>query len=133
MSAQFAINTDDFNRLHEALRNFPGDGEKVINEVLHGEGADLIQERIRQFMPVSDKKKGTHAQSAKSMTSVGGNLSVTTKSTKKYNYLYFPDDGTNTRRHVGNQQFFRRGAEDAAGAIVDICLERLTKKIEEGE
>jgi hypothetical protein len=50
-------------------------------------------------------------------------------SAKKYQYLYFPDDGTNTTRHVGNQQFFRRGAEDASGEIVDACTEKLTKKL----
>jgi hypothetical protein len=83
-------------------------------------------------MPVSDKTKGIHAVDAKSLRHTDGNLSTTVRSAQKYQYLYFPDDGTNTRRHVGNQQFFLRGAEDAAGEIVDVCIEKLTKSFEEG-
>lgn len=130
--SRFTLNADEFDRVQEAIKKFPGNAEKAINEVLHGQGAELIEARIRKYMPVSDKKKGSHAVDAKSLTPVGSNLAVTIKSTNKYHYLYFPDDGTNTRRHVGNQQFFLRGAEDESGAIVDILTEKLTQSFEEG-
>ena len=54
-------------------------------------------------------------------------LTVTIAARGRYHYLYFPDDGSNTRRHVGNQEFMRRGAEAAAGKIIDICLGRLAE------
>jgi len=54
-------------------------------------------------------------------------LAVTIKSKTAYNYLYFPDDGTNTIRHAGNQQFFQRGAEEAADTVVELCLGKLTE------
>lgn len=130
--SRLSLNAEEFDKVLRAIEQFPGNAEKVINETLHGKGAELIQERIRKYMPVSDKKRGTHAVDADSMTSVGFNLSVTVKSAKKFNYLYFPDDGTNTRRHVGNQQFFLRGAEDASGEIVDIVTGKLTQTFEEG-
>lgn len=130
--SRFTMDASDFDRLQEAIKKFPGNAEKVINETLHGQGAVLIEERIRRYMPVSDKKKGAHAVDAKSLTPVGSNLAVTLKSTNKYHYLYFPDDGTNTRRHVGNQQFFLRGAEDTSSEIVDIIAEKLTQTFEEG-
>ena len=130
--SRLALNADEFDRVLKAIEQFPGNAEQVINGVLHGTGADLIQERIRKYMPVSDKKKGAHAVDSASLTSIGSNLAVTTKSTKKFNYLYFPDDGTNTQRHVGNKQFFLRGAEDASGEIVDIITEKLTQTFEEG-
>lgn len=130
--SRLTLNADEFDRVMKLVERFPGNAEQAINDVLHGAGAELIQERIRKYMPVSDKKKGTHAVDAKSLTSIGSNLAVTTKSTNKYHYLYFPDDGTNTRRHVGNQQFFLRGAEDASGEIVDILAEKLTQSFEEG-
>lgn len=130
--SRLTLNANEYDRVLQAVEQFPGNAEQVINEVLHGEGAELIQERIRKYMPVSDKKKGRHAVDAKSLTPKGSNLAVTVKSTKKFNYLYFPDDGTNTRKHVGNQQFFLRGAEDASGEIVDLITAKLTQTIEEG-
>lgn len=130
--SRLTLNADDFDRVLKAIEQYPGNAERVINDVLHGVGAELIQERIRKYMPVSDKKKGAHAADSASMTPVGSNLAVTVKSTKKFNYLYFPDDGTNTRRHVGNQQFFLRGADDASGEIVDRITEKLTQTFEEG-
>lgn len=130
--SRLTLNAEEFEKVQKAIEQFPGNAEKAINEVLHGAGAELIQERIRKYMPVSDKKTGSHAVDAKSLTQVGSNLAVTVKSTKKYNYLYFPDDGTNTRRHVGNQQFFLKGAEDASGEIVDAITEKLIQTFEEG-
>lgn len=130
--SRLTLNAEEFDRVLKAIEQYPGNAERVINDVLHGTGAELIQERIRKYMPVSDKKKGAHAVDSKSLTPVGSSLAVTVKSTNKYHYLYFPDDGTNTRRHVGNQQFFLRGAEDASGEIVDIITEKLTQSFEEG-
>lgn len=130
--SRLTLNAEDFDRVLKAIEQYPGNAERVINDVLHGAGAELIQERIRKYMPVSDKKKGAHAVDSKSLTPVGSNLAVTVKSTNKYHYLYFPDDGTNTRRHVGNQQFFLRGAEAVSGEIVDIITEKLTQSFEEG-
>ena len=130
--SRLTLNAEEFDRVQEAIKKFPGNAEKAINEVLHGQGAALIEERIRRYMPVSDKKKGAHAVDAKSLTPVGSNLAVTIKSTNKYHYLYFPDDGTNTRRHVGNQRFFERGGESAIGEIVDRCINNLVTKFDEG-
>lgn len=133
MSTRLSLDAAEFDRLQEAMRRYPDNAERAINDVLHGQGADLISERIKQFMPRSDKKKGTHAVDAKSLRHTDTHLATTVRSTKTYQYLYFPNDGTNTRRHVGNQQFFLRGAEDASGEIVDACIEKLTQTFEEGE
>lgn len=135
MSSTFRIDGDEFDSLLEAIKSFPGNAEKVINDVLHNEGNELIQRNIRLLIPVSGrtwKGKAAPAKTGASLTSVNGNLSVTEKTTKKYQYLYFPNDGTNTQRHVGNQQFFFEGAENASGDIIDRCIERLTNQIEEG-
>ena len=132
MSTKLTLSHEDFDRMTDAIRRFPGDAEQVINETLHGFGADLISERIKNYMPISDKKKGAHAADAKSLRHTDTHLATTVRSVKKFQYLYFPDDGTNTKKHVGNQQFFRRGAEDASGEIVDTITEKLTQKFEEG-
>ena len=39
---------------------------------------------------------------------------------------FFAEDGTNTRRHIGNQQFFARGGENVKGEIIGRCIEKLT-------
>jgi predicted small lipoprotein YifL len=60
-------------------------------------------------------------------TQSNGPLSVTIAARGRYGYLYFPDDGTNTKRHAGNQQFMMRGAENATAQIVDLCIGKLTE------
>lgn len=135
MSNTFRIESDDLDRLLEAIKRFQGDSEQVINDVLHNEGDELIQRNIRLLIPESGKTwkgKATPAKSGNSLSSMKGNLYVIEKTTKRYQYLYFPNDGTNTRNHIGNQQFFLEGAENASGDIIDRCIERLTNKFEEG-
>lgn len=46
-------------------------------------------------------------------------------------YLYFPDDGTNTEHHAGNQQFMFRGATDSQDRIVNEVIDELVKRLEE--
>lgn len=136
MSTTMSINAADFDRLQKVLEKFPGNSEKAINEVLHGEGGALIQESIRRLIPVSGKTwkgKAAPARSGNSLMLEPGNLSITTKSTKPYQYLYFPNDGTNTRRHVGNQQFFPKGVENVEDEVVDRCIDNIIKIFKEGE
>ncbi len=130
---RFEMNVTEFERLMQAAKNFPGDAEKTINEVLHTEAGPLIQDAIRRLMPTSGKTwngKIPPAKTGNSLTEKKENLAITVKTTNKYHYLYFPDDGTNTRRHVGNQQFFHRGGESQQTEIVDRCIERLVNSFE---
>lgn len=129
----FKINFSEADRLQQALENFEGNAEKVINDVLHNEAPPLAQDAIYTLMPYSGaywNGKKPAAKSAKSLRNITGNLSVTVTTAKDYQYLYFPDDGTNTRRHIGNQQFFMRGGEEAQPEIVDLCVNKLITKFE---
>lgn len=131
--AVFRIDTTEFERLQNAIKNFPGDAEETINEVLHTEGSQLIQEGIRNLIPVSGREwkgKKPAAKSAKSLTDMKGNLFVEVKTTSNYHYLYFPDDGTNTRKHIGNQQFFFKGAESQEETVIDLCVNKLIDSFE---
>ena len=132
--ARIGLDASQFDKLQNAIKDYPGNAEKIINDVLHNEASPLIQEKIRQFMPVSGadwKGKATAAKTGNSLTDEKGNLSITVKTTKKYQYLYFPDDGTNTKNHAGNQQFFLRGAETQQNEIVNRCLTRLINGFEQ--
>lgn len=110
-----------------------GNTEAIINDVFHNFAGDRAQEEIIRLMPVSRKKKGTHAKFSKSLRNVNGNLSVTVATAGKYGYLYFPDDGTNTRRHIGNQRFFERGGEAVQEEIINRCITKLIENFDKGE
>lgn len=130
----FQINVIEFDRLHHALRNYQGNTEKAINEVLHEEVSPLVQEAIQRLIPVSGKKwkgKKPAAKTAKSLRDIKANVSLTVTTTKNYQYLYFPDDGTSTTRHVGNQQFFQKGGESQQDEIVNRCIRKLVDGFED--
>lgn len=130
---RFEINTADFVRLEEAMKAYEGYAGQVVNEVLHNQAGELIQNEIKRLMPVSGKTwkgKKAPAKTGNSLRIFNGSLSVTVATTKAYHYLYFPDDGTNTQRHVGNQQFFQKGAEHKTEEIIDLCIGRLVNSFE---
>lgn len=131
--ARFEMDTKEIERLHKAIRNFPGNAEEAINDVFHNDAPPLVAESIRRLIPTSGRKwkgKAPAAKGAKSLTDETANLSFTVKTTGKYHYLYFPDDGSNTVNHVGNQHFFQRGGEAKQSEIVDRCITRITKNFE---
>lgn len=129
------INFSDAEKLQAAMKAFQGEVEPTINDVLHNEAAPLAQESIRRLIPVSGKTwkgKAPAAKTSQSMRNINGNLSVTVTTAKKYQYLYFPNDGTNTRRHIGNQQFFEKGGEAVQDEIIERCISKLTNNFEKG-
>lgn len=126
------IDFSEIERLQEAMEAFQGNTEATINDVLHNFAGDKAQEEIYRLMPVSHKKKGRHAKHSKSLMNVNGNLAVTVTTTGKFGYLYFPDDGTNTRHHAGNQRFFERGGEAVQDEIIERCITKLTETFEKG-
>ena len=130
----FKLGFEEFARLEEAMKNFHGNTEETINDVLHNEGGQLIHDEIKRLMPMSGKRwkgKKPPAKTSNSLQIVGGNLSVTVRAKKAYQYLYFPNDGSSTRRHVGNQQFFLNGGENQKEDIVNLCINRLVNGLED--
>lgn len=130
----FKLNSQDFERLEEAMKNFQGNTENAINNVLHNEGGQLIHDEIKRLMPMSGKRwkgKKAPAKTSNSLQIVGGNLSVTVRAKKAYQYLYFPDDGSSTRRHAGNQQFFSNSGENQKEEIMNRCINRLVNGLED--
>lgn len=111
------------------------DSEKIINEVLHESASEQIKQGIQKILPSSGRTwsgKKNPAITSQPFTQENGNLSVTVKTKSAYHYLYFPDDGSNTKHHQGNQQFMLRGAESRQTQIVDETTEKLMEQIEGG-
>lgn len=125
----YKIQISDVDRLLKTMEQYPEKAEETINDVLHNEIGDLAQTEIKRLMPVSNKRwrgKAPAAKTSNSLRNIHGNLSETVTTSKQHQYLYFADDGTNTRRHIGNQRFFERGGENVQGEIIDRCINKLT-------
>lgn len=133
MGKWFELDASELDQLQEAMEGYGTGAGRIIDSVLHGEGADLIKDNIARILPVSGRKwakKGAAASSVMpgKFAQDNGTLSVTIAARGKYHYLYFPDDGSDTKRHAGNQQFMMRGAEDASERIIEMCIGKLIEQ-----
>lgn len=129
----FSMDNSGVNELVTAMQNFEGDVEGVVNNVLHDIGGQEISENIKRILPVSGRTwsgKAPAAKTSQPFQQINSNLSVTVKSKSRYNYLYFPDDGSNTKHHVGNQQFMITGADNSSDFIINTILDDLVANIE---
>ena len=108
----------------------------IVDDVLHGEGGDLIAESILahpSFVRSGRKWKGKPTlKKASQFSQDEGPLSITVAARGRYGYLYFPDDGSNTVKHRGGRGFMRKGMEAVEDEIIDKCVNALTKTFEEG-
>lgn len=130
MSGWYKLDGRELDAVQNMMEHYGETAERTINDVLHHEGAEEIQENIYRILPVSGRKwrkKHRAAVVARPLRHYDEMLAVTVVARGTYHYLYFPDDGSNTHRHVGNQQFMRRGAEASVGKIIDICVGKLTE------
>ena len=134
--ARFEMDSKEVDRLFGAIQQFPGNAEEAINEVFHNDAPQMVAEEIKRLMPVSGKMwkgKKPAAKTANSLTDEKENLAFAVKTKGDYHYLYFPDDGTNTRRHAGDQQFFNRGGENKQSEIVDRCIVQIVNVFEQSK
>lgn len=138
MSNPWTIEYGEFEEVTKLMNQFAAGSGQIIDSVFHNEGAEEIKERIAPLIPRSGRKWAGKGASASSVmpgrfSQDNGQLSVTIAARGKYGYLYFPDDGSNTRRHAGNKQFMRRGAEAATARVIEMCVGKLIEQFEQGE
>ena len=127
--AVFELKADQFDALMSRIKAYGDGAEDIINDEFESFGIPEVKEDVQSLIHPSGRKwKGKKASAAKGspFTHKKINLGFIVKSKSAYNYLYFPDDGTNTKRHAGRQQFMIRGAEKAAPDIMDRVIARLT-------
>lgn len=128
----FDLDYTQAERLQQAMENYQGLAGREIDDVLHNEGGKLINDEIIRLLPESGRKwkgKKIAAKRTQPFRQFNGSLSVTIASKTAYNYLYFPDDGTNTKHHIGYKgtprDFMLHGAESQTSEIIDRCINRL--------
>ena len=124
------VGETDYAAITVAAQQYPAHAEEAINSVLHGEAGPVIYRSINPLIHPSGRTFKGHSVSATAAHwpeyRTGENLAVTVAANGTYRYLYFPDDGSNTKRHAGDQQFFRRGAEAVIPQLVERCVEAIT-------
>lgn len=135
--AEFYLADDGgLDELVDDFAEYPDLIGPAIDEVLQSVGAKVIKEGIDALIPRSGRRwrgKGAPARGAEWQRIDTAPLSVTVATSTRYHYLYFPDDGSNTRRHVGNKQMFKRGLEAAAPTVVEKIQDALSEAFgEEG-
>jgi hypothetical protein len=126
------ISQEEFEKLTKFMLEYQGYAVQHINDILWNEGATLIQESIQQLLPVSGRtwrgKKKAAKQAAPFTVTDKAALAVEVGTKYAYHYLYFPDDGSTTRKHAGNQQFMLRGAEAQQERILELCVAKLVEE-----
>lgn len=131
----FSIDVKGIEKIQEIISKMADGGiaEKTINTYLRTEAGPLIKQGIQELLPTSGRSwrgKKPAASSVDPFRIQEGNLSVTVKTKSGYHYLYFPDDGSDTKRHIGNQNFMFQGAMNKESEITNNVIEQLLKKME---
>lgn len=136
MADVLRLDAREFDALVAKVRDFGDGAEDVINVVFEEFGTKEVEGKIQQILPVSGrtwKGKARAAKATQPFRDEMGNLSFTVRSKPRYQYLYFPDDGTSTRRHIGKngkpRRFMQRGAEQAKPQIIERCIASLVKEL----
>lgn len=134
MSVTFDVEKKSHDMLIETIQKFQEDAEVKITEYLHGKGYEKFEKAIHNAMPASGRKWKGKIAPAKTSKSIQDknkdeNLAVTLRSTTRYGYLYFPDDGSNTRSHIGGQDFFKRGVENETTDAINEMIDLLMKEV----
>lgn len=131
---KLSVKSDGVEHLSEAMGRFGAGAGQVIQEVYEEFAAKEIKENVLPLVHSSGRVFKGHRQGAKSAGtdkvfrhSVNG-LDLIVRTNAKFGYLYFPDDGSNTKRHAGNQHFMQRGLDQSVDSIVERCVARLTEE-----
>lgn len=124
--SKFELNAKSIDVLERTIKEYQQGAEEKITNYLHGKGYEILSNSIQNRIPVSNRKK-KHARNYKALRDrkKGSNLAVIIGTAPKYDYLYFPDDGSNTVHHAGEQHFFEKGVEAEEENVVNQILDAL--------
>ena len=131
----FGFDANQYEKLCEGAQAYGDGAEDVVNQVLHTKAGPVIYRSINPLINPSGRTFRGHRASARTSDwpryDADENLAITVGTKRKYHYLYFPDDGSNTKNHAGDQRFFERGGLAASDPVVDMCLDALESEWKE--
>lgn len=123
----YELDSKAFEEVLEAFKDKVEQLGPIINDVLWNEGASEIKKEIRLLIPISDRRK-RHAAESQPFTQGNENLAVTVKTTGRWGYLVFPDEGRGSHNPTP-QEFMLRGGEAATENIVSVLEARMTEEL----
>ncbi len=132
MANIWKIDTGKTDQLITDIQRTGARAEQIISGVMQSYAGNRIIEKITPILPESGRKwkgKRKAARQAQPLRTENKDLSVIVRSKSPYHYLYFPDDGSNTVHHHGDQRFMYRGAEAAVPDIIEQCITEITEEI----
>lgn len=131
----FSQHVEGFDRLVQTMADVGENSARIVSEVFEDYAGPEIRREIQRLLPASGRRWRGKKTAARSTEPLFGQVRqegtpvLYTRSKTRYNYLYFPDDGSNTRRHAGMQNFMGRGQDAATSRILDRCIAELTKDL----
>ncbi|MED2125450.1 hypothetical protein P4V88_05855 [Bacillus thuringiensis] len=129
MSANFSVDTSQFDTLQRNVERLPNEAEKVINETLKVNVSPVLEKSILGLMPISNRNK-KHAKLYKSLNLDNKeNLTITIKPKAKYRYLVFPDLGLGTSKKKAAQKFMEHGVEQKVNYSINELNKSLIEQI----
>ena len=124
--SRFELDAKDIEILEHTIQEYQQGAEGRITEYLHGKGYEILSNSIQNIIPVSNREK-KHARNYKALRDryKDSSLAVTVGSIPRFGYLYFPDDGSNTIHHAGQQHFFEQGINDEKENVINGILDAI--------
>ena len=132
MAVNWNMDDKETQKLIENIQRTGARAEQIISRVMQSYAGSRIIKKITPMLPESGRKwrgKRKAARQAQPLRTENKDLSVIVRSKSPYHYLYFPDDGSNTVHHHGDQRFMYRGAEAAVPDIIEQCITEITEEI----
>lgn len=118
------VEFDDLHSLNNLIKQLPGRAEKVVNEVLHTDGVEIVTKEMTNLIPVSREQK-THAKNVRWSAVELGNLNFVVKSKGgaanrkgSFGYLVFPDEGRGPSNPL-EQDFSGRSLQRSTPKILE--------------
>lgn len=125
----FALDYKQIGDLASRISAQGSEVESVINDYLHNEAAGKIKPAIEGLVPVSGRPKIHARDNAPFGRQENFNLAVKLITSKKFNYLVFPDEGLGTSKVNAPQDFTGRGLETAIPELIDEMTARVIKTL----
>lgn len=127
-TSKFEIKQEDLNKIEEAILEYGENSEKVINDYLNSVAKNKFMAAIKDYMPVSNRRK-IHAKTSNSIDSISYNLALVIKTKSKFNYLYFPQTGEGTSKGKSPNDFMEKGIDKEYDNVINGILDKLKNRI----
>lgn len=131
--ARVSVKFDGVEQLGQRIADFGEGAGQIIQGVYEDFAAKEIKENIIPLIHPSGRTFKGHRQGARSagpekvFKHSVKELSLVVSTNRPFGYLYFPDDGSTTSSHQGNQHFMDRGLQRSVDGIIERCVAALTK------